>query len=155
MALPIIETSPSSCFEIQVNMAPLRFLGGTSRTLRWAARPYHASPALCHPYKDSQDRETLRPRSAQNTKSGRDDDVAANEDAAFNPHKTSPETEYDTAAAGRDAVNPLEASGANQPLSMPHGDEKKAGGNGPGKEVRKGGASGGGGAPKNKPVERV
>ena len=131
------------------------FAGISSQTIRSASysRPYHTTPALRLPYKDSQDRQTLRPRSTQHTKSASDDDVAANVDAAFNPHKTSPEVEQETAAAGADnTVNPLEASGANQEISKPHGDEKTSKGNGPGKETNKGGPSGGGSAPKNKPL---
>lgn len=130
------------------------FTGVASQTIRSAShlRPYHATTTLRFPYKDSQDRETLRPRSTQNTKSASDDDVAANVDAAFNPRKTSPEAEKKAAAAGNRSVNPLEASGANQGISKPHGDEKTSKGNGPGKEVNKGGPSAGGSAPKNKPL---
>ncbi len=77
------------------------------------ARRYHPTP---HPaaYKDDQDRQSLKPRRAETTKSGTDDEVAAQTDAAFNPKKTSPE-EAKASAAGNG--NPLDASGANREFS--------------------------------------
>jgi hypothetical protein len=106
------------------------------------ARPYHTSAALRLPYKDDQDRESLRPGSAEHTQSGRDDDVAANPDAAFNPSKTRPESA--AATAGKDnETNPLNASGANQELNKPHGDQQRSETtSGAGKEINKGGRSG-------------
>ncbi|KAL6874970.1 hypothetical protein J3F83DRAFT_729377 [Trichoderma novae-zelandiae] len=110
-------------------------------------RPYHTTAARRLPYKNSQDRESLKPGSNEGTRSGRDDDVAAQGDAAFNPSKTDPESEK--AAAGRgNETNPLNASGANQEFSKPMGDSAEAHDTGPGKETRKGGRSGGGSAPK-------
>ncbi|PON28633.1 hypothetical protein TGAM01_v202480 [Trichoderma gamsii] len=110
-------------------------------------RLYHTSTTLRLPYKDSQDRESLKPSSNNGTRSARDDDVADNKDAAFNPHKTDPETELETAGRGNE-TNPLSASGANQEFNKPMGDGKEAHDTGPGKETRKGGRSGGGSAPK-------
>lgn len=111
---------------------------------RAVRRPYHTTPRVLLPYKDSQDRESLRPRTAEHTKSGRDDDVAAQDDAAYNPRKTRPE-ETGKQAKG----SPLEASGANQELSKPRGDERSQKDRGAGTEVRKGGKSGSGSPPKN------
>ncbi|EHK23886.1 uncharacterized protein TRIVIDRAFT_26902, partial [Trichoderma virens Gv29-8] len=106
-------------------------------------RLYHTSAALRLPYKDSQDRESLKPRSNNGTRSGRDDDVAAQKDAAFNPSKTDPTPESELEAAGRgNETNPLNASGANQEFSKPMGEGKTAHDTGPGKETRKGGKSG-------------
>ncbi|OAQ71328.1 hypothetical protein VFPPC_13502 [Pochonia chlamydosporia 170] len=113
----------------------------------FAANRYHTTPAFAYPYKDSQDRESLKPRSSQNTKSGRDDDVAATPKAAFGRDVTSPEGERATATE-EEGSDPLEVSGANQALSKPQGDERAGHNMGAGKEVRKGGRSGGGGAPK-------
>ncbi|KAL6897033.1 hypothetical protein GGI43DRAFT_105412 [Trichoderma evansii] len=110
-------------------------------------RLYHTSAALRLPYKDSQDRESLKPRSNNGTRSARDDDVSDQKDAAFNPHKTDPESELEAAGRGN-KVNPLSASGANQEFNKPMGEGKKAHDTGPGKETRKGGRSGGGSAPK-------
>ncbi|KAL3956430.1 hypothetical protein ACCO45_009276 [Purpureocillium lilacinum] len=68
--------------------------------------PIPHDPRRALPYKDSQDRETLRPRTAEHTATGRDDDVAgAHPDAAFNPSKTRPETERRTAAAEEEKQN--------------------------------------------------
>jgi hypothetical protein len=109
-------------------------------------RMLHGTLAPQAPYKNSQDRETLDPRRPENTQSGRDDDVAQKPAAAFDPRKTRPETSYRAAerassADGEDGSNPLQASGANQELSKPMGDEKSTQGTGPGEETRKGGAS--------------
>ena len=101
----------------------------------------HSTPAVKMPYKDDQDRESLKPRASENTKSGTDGDLADNPDAAFNPDKTSPEAAHAAAAAGRDTSDPLEASGANQSINKPRGDEKSSADRGLGEEVRKGGAS--------------
>ncbi|KAF9876265.1 hypothetical protein CkaCkLH20_06208 [Colletotrichum karsti] len=91
------------------------------------------------PYKDSQDRNSLNPGSTEATKSGRDQD-AAKDSQAFDPSRTRPEEER--AAGGEE----LESSGANQKQSKPQGTnpDKK----GAGKEVKKGGKSKGGSAPK-------
>lgn len=136
----------------------LRILSRSLRSTRRAihpgtstiARSFHQSPLAKLPYKDSQDRESLRPSATENTKTGRDDDVAgADPDAAFNPNKTRPE-EAEAASSGT-----LEGSGANQPLSKPRGDEKSGNDRGSGVEVGKGGKSQGhsaqkAGNPKNK-----
>ncbi|KAH6678836.1 hypothetical protein F5X68DRAFT_263821 [Plectosphaerella plurivora] len=107
-------------------------------------RSYHITPAVRYAYKDSQDRESLKPSGTENSKSGRDSDIASNNpDAAFNPSKTSPEEAQ--AAGGSD----IEFSGVNQDMSKPQGDEKdvkKQGGQG--KEMEKGGKSGGNSPPK-------
>ena len=105
------------------------------------ARLYHTSQRLRFPYKDDQDRESLKPRANEYTKSGSDEEVAANSEAAFDPKKTSPEEEQATAGAGTDPGNPLEASPSNQEFNKPRGDEKSSRDRGLGEEVRKGGAS--------------
>lgn len=112
---------------------------------RLTVRSYRATPAFRYPYKDTQDRESLKPSRTEGTMSGRDADVATeNPDAAFNPSKTSPEAER--AAGGTE----LDISGANQEISKPQGDEKSVNkSRGAGKEVAKGGKSGGGSPPKN------
>ncbi|KZZ94272.1 hypothetical protein AAL_05239 [Moelleriella libera RCEF 2490] len=109
-----------------------------------ALRPYHTTPPTRRPYKDSQDRESLKPEANEYTRSGRDTDVTKDDPhAAFGQDGAkSPE-----AAKGDD---PLQASPANQELSKPQ-DSKESGGehtSGAGKEIRKGGRSGGGAAPK-------
>lgn len=108
------------------------------------ARNYRATSAARLPYKDTQDRESLKPSGTEGSKSGRDSDIATNNpDAAFNPDKTSPEAAKST--SGPD----IEFSGANQDMSKPQGDEKQANKQrGQGKEMDKGGASGGKSPPK-------
>ncbi|KAI1496698.1 hypothetical protein F5X99DRAFT_413871 [Biscogniauxia marginata] len=111
-------------------------------------RPIHRPAALARPYKDDMDRESLKPKAHEYTHSGTDDQVAASEDAAFDPDKTSPEAQKDTAGAeaSEGTTNPLEASPANR-------DFAGAGAGGGKKEDRPqhGGqakASGGGSPPK-------
>lgn len=97
---------------------------------RVTARPlalccsYHSTPAyLAH--RIPHPRQTLSPRSDENTKSGNDDDVAALEDAPYCRNKTRPEEELaaaETEAVGKQDTNPLEASGANQDISKPSSD---------------------------------
>lgn len=76
-----------------------------SRTLRsfalprrqfLAARRFQTSSRLCAS-KDAQGKDDLKPEPNEMSKSGSDDQAAAVEDAAFNPKKTSPEAEYNTA----------------------------------------------------------
>jgi hypothetical protein len=94
--------------------------------------------------KDAQDKDSLKPRSTEYSKSGSDDDAAAS-DAAFNPSKTSPEEAEATAekeAGGKD--NSLNASPGNEEISRPN--DPGVGGSG-GAPDKKG--SGGGSAPKS------
>lgn len=85
-----------------------------------AARSLHSSPRSQFPYKDDQDRESLKPKSTEGSKSGTDQD-AAESSAAFDPSTTSPEGAKDK-AEGEGNGNPLEASGANQEKSKPLGN---------------------------------
>lgn len=87
------------------------------------ARQYHPSASRWS-YKDDQDREALRPRPSDGTKSGSDDQVAEKK-VAFDPKSTDPQDAKDS--AGRESNgNPLEASGANQEFSKPHNPEEAA-----------------------------
>ncbi|KAI6801812.1 hypothetical protein KC327_g15758 [Hortaea werneckii] len=102
-----------------------------SRTLRsfalphrqfLAARQFQTSSRLCA-RKDAQGKDDLKPEPNEMSKSGSDDQAAAVEDAAFNPKKTSPEDEYNT-AGGESAKhgkmnNPLDVSPANHEVSKP------------------------------------
>lgn len=81
---------------------------------------YHTSRRVQLPYKDDQDRESLKPRSTEGTKSS-DDDAAAQTDTAFDPSTTRPEAEKESARKETQqnsnkegaASNPLESSGAD------------------------------------------
>ncbi|KAI5923536.1 hypothetical protein F4810DRAFT_210317 [Camillea tinctor] len=82
-------------------------------------RRLHLSTPLSRPpYKDAMDRTSLQPKAQENTQSSTDDAAATvSEEAAFDPHKTSPEAERAAAgeAAGRKGeTNPLETSGADR-----------------------------------------
>lgn len=95
---------------------------------------YHQTTRLGYPYKDDQDRKSLKPKSTDSTRSGTDDDVA-HTDVAFDPSKTRPETEKkqaDKEAKKKQGnkgtkISPLEASPANQNISKPQGDHGKEG----------------------------
>ncbi|KAJ4263937.1 hypothetical protein NW762_005975 [Fusarium torreyae] len=124
------------------------------RTTATTIRPLHTTTRLRMPYKHDQDRESLRPVVNENTKSGKDEQVASEHaDVAFDPNTTRPEEAADktrekTKSKGREGEDPLNASGANQELSTPMGDEKTIKTKGAGDEISKGGSSGGGSAPK-------
>ncbi|KAI7157467.1 hypothetical protein KC349_g5573 [Hortaea werneckii] len=101
-----------------------------SRTLRsfalprrqyLAARQFQTSSRLCAS-KDAQGKDDLKPEPNEMSKSASDDQAAAVEDAAFNPKKTSPEDEYNTAggeSAKHGMNNPLDVSPANHEVSKP------------------------------------
>ncbi len=69
--------------------------------------------------------------------------MRAHDEAAFDPNKTDPESEKDTAGKGVDG-NPLEVSPANQDISKPKGGAKemKGGGNTSDKKKPSGGSRG-------------
>jgi hypothetical protein len=57
-----------------------------------ASSSFHTNSRYLWPTKDAQDKDSLKPRSTEYSKSG-SDDTAAQEGAAFDPNQTSPETE--------------------------------------------------------------
>ncbi|EKG12781.1 hypothetical protein MPH_10024 [Macrophomina phaseolina MS6] len=90
------------------------------------ARSLHASRALCGATKeDHLDRTRLNPTSTEYSKSGSDDKSAAMEDAAFNPNKTSPESEVATAEQeSGEGSNPLDVSPGNKDVSATKDPQK-------------------------------
>lgn len=82
---------------------------------------FHSSPASRLPYKDDQDRESVKPKSTEGSLSGTDGDAAAS-DAAFDPSTTGPEEAKDQADKGSGG-NPLETSGAKPSKSKPLGED--------------------------------
>ncbi|KAI0459031.1 hypothetical protein F5B21DRAFT_337419 [Xylaria acuta] len=113
------------------------------------SRLLHQTAVSRIPYKDDMDRESLKPKAHESTQSGTDDEMASQHgDAAFNPDKTAPETEKETAAQGaaqQNKQNPLDASPADHTFA--------AGGDTTGSEGRpqqagKSKRSGGGDPPK-------
>ena len=77
------------------------------------------------PYKDSQDKDSVKTHSTNSTASGTDDDVAHNK-VAFDRSTTDPQKEKHQAGQGK-KVNPLEVSPANPTTSKPRGNNNKAG----------------------------
>ncbi|THX89561.1 hypothetical protein D6D05_01144 [Aureobasidium pullulans] len=72
--------------------------------------------------KDVQDKDSLKPEPNEYSKSGSDDEAARVEDTAFNPNKTTPEEQHDSAESeSGKASNPLNVSPANQEVSKPRG----------------------------------
>ncbi|TPX10227.1 uncharacterized protein E0L32_001424 [Thyridium curvatum] len=131
-SLRTIITGPSRC-PLQRRSVPALCAAG--------ARPFHGAAARCLPYKDDQDRESLKPRAQDSSKSSSDDDAAAHSDAAFNPDKTSPEAAKKSAKQASNG-DPLEASGANQDISKPKEAKKEVqGGSKQDKKKRSGGGS--------------
>lgn len=86
-----------------------------------ATRSFHNHSSLRLPYKDDQDRKSLKPKSTEGTKSGTDNETAQSA-AAFDGSKTSPEEAHDAAETESDG-NSLDASGANQSKSKPLGGD--------------------------------
>ncbi|KAK6956965.1 hypothetical protein Daesc_002247 [Daldinia eschscholtzii] len=109
-------------------------LASTSNRLVASSRHMHQSAALRSPYKDDMDRESLKPKAHEYTTTGTDEEVATKQDAAFNPDKTDPDTEMNTAAKESNG-NPLDGSPADKGFSeagsgksedKTHGGQKKA-----------------------------
>ncbi|KAL6709967.1 hypothetical protein ACN47E_000752 [Coniothyrium glycines] len=126
-------------------LPPARMLQCTARArlVRTAPR-FMSTSSIRSAQKDAQDKDSLKPRSTEYSKSGSDDE-AAHSSTAFNPKQTKPEAEEATAeseAGGKD--NSLNASPGNPDISQPN--DPKVGGtsNAPDRQ-----ASGGGSAPKN------
>ncbi|RMZ68358.1 Ferredoxin [Pyrenophora seminiperda CCB06] len=126
-------------------LQPARALQRVTFTRAAIARPHFFSTTPARlAQKDAQDKDSLKPRSTEYSKSG-SDDSAAHSDAAFNPNKTSPEEAERTAereAGGKQ--NSLNVSPGNKDVSDPNSPD--VGGNGSAPEKK---SSGAGSAPKN------
>lgn len=92
-------------------MAPLNISRFTSRrlgrsprvlcpTLPLQNRLIHQTSLQLLPRKDSQDKDSINTEATEYTKSGTDDEVAAQDKAAFDPNQTSPEAQKATAGEG-------------------------------------------------------
>lgn len=105
-----------------------------------------------YPRKDSQDRNSINTEATEYSKSGTDDG-AARQEAAFDPSKTSPESEKDTAGEGnevskKESDNPLDVSPANPDVSKPRGGQEGGAERSAGGEDQSGKKGSGGGSPK-------
>ena len=118
-----------------------RRLGLFATTSVATFRTHHQTAILRQPYKDDQDRESLKPRAQESSKSTSDED-AAHDDAAFDPNQTKPETAKDKGSQKPDG-SPLEVSPANQDVSKPKAGAKEmmGGGDTSDKKKRSGGGS--------------
>lgn len=65
-------------------------------------RTFHQASRAMFPRKDAQDRESIDTESTEYSKSGSDDAAARNEEAAFDPSKTSPESQKQKAGEGHE-----------------------------------------------------
>ncbi len=92
------------------------------------------------------DREAVNTESNEYSKSGSDAGAASQQDPAFEPGKTDPDSELASSKPGSDGRDPLDVSPANTEISKPR--DEKEGGPERGPERRKG--SGKGGAQKNR-----
>ena len=84
-------------------LLPVRSLVRPSRSLQivYAARAFTNTSRSLYPRKDSQDKDSMNTEANEYAKSGTDDDAARQSDAAFNPDKTSPEEQLETAGKGK------------------------------------------------------
>ncbi|EME89354.1 uncharacterized protein MYCFIDRAFT_123521, partial [Pseudocercospora fijiensis CIRAD86] len=130
-----------------------RFLHPRIRASRYtlAIRQYQSTSRRQHPYKDSQDKDSLKPHSNEYSKSGGDQAAAATESVAFDASKTSPEAQQESARqeTGGNSNDPLNVSPANRDISQPRG-QQEGGAQGSAGETGDGGSrqrtSGGGSA---------
>jgi hypothetical protein len=93
-----------------------------SSKLNIVRRTFITTTPTSFPKKGAEDRNSIDTSSTEYSKTGTDDAVAENEDAAFNPDKTSPEEAENTAGKGNQH-NPLDGSGANQEASKTKSSE--------------------------------
>jgi len=86
----------------------------------------HRTSDQLFPRADAQDKDSINTNRTEYTKSGTDDEMAGNQEAAFDPSITSPESEKNKASEGNDG-NPLDVSPANPEVSKQFGREKEGG----------------------------
>ncbi|KAM7207461.1 hypothetical protein V8F20_002147 [Naviculisporaceae sp. PSN 640] len=96
--------------------------------------------ALHSPYKDSQERDSLKPRRNEGTATGSDDEVA-HMDEAWDTGRTRPEEELgESRREGGSGWSMLDESGGNQEFSKPQGENpsENRGGEKSGKKLKSG-----------------
>ena len=87
------------------------------------------SRALHAPYKDSMERDSLKPRRNEGTVTGSDEEVA-HMDSSWNTGHNKPEEEMED-SRGSAGWSMLDESGANQEFSKPQGDNPSENRSGP------------------------
>jgi len=97
----------SSSIQLRSSVAPFAIV-----------RPFHLQTAYNLPRKGAEDKDSINREPTEYSKSGTDDQAAAQEEAAFDPNDTNPESEKKTAGEGNDGrSNPLDVSPANPEVS--------------------------------------
>jgi len=94
---------------------------------------FHRSSALGYAYKDDQSKDSLKPQSTEYSKSGSDSE-AAETDEAFDPSKTSPESQQKSQESKKGGNNPLEVSPGNKETSKSRDPEEGGPTNAPEKD---------------------
>jgi len=91
------------------------------------ARPLSSASRTLYPRKDSQDKDSINNESTEYSKSGSDDQVARQEDAAFDPNKTDPEDQKETAAKGNEVCTfpSGKADISNAPFGMADSNDSR------------------------------
>ncbi|KAI9673048.1 MAG: hypothetical protein M1817_003212 [Caeruleum heppii] len=123
-------------------------------------RPFSTTVPARLPRKDSQDKDSINTEATEYSKSGTDDQAAHEDQAAFDPNQTAPETEKQTAdqesgvsqrqsASKGSDPNPLEVSPANPEVSKQR-DPQEGGAESSSRDRER--ASGSGSPRKNKPM---
>jgi len=84
------------------SVAPLSF-----RPALLAKRQFSQTALQSYPRVGSQDKDSIDTEATEYSKSGTDDGAARQEDAAFNPNKTGPEDEKNTAGDGNNVSHLL------------------------------------------------
>jgi len=113
------------------------------------SRQLHRSTLLSFPRKGNEDKDSINTEATEYSKSGTDDAAAKNEEAAFDPSRTSPESEHSKAGEGNEeSGNPLDVSPANQEISKPRGETEGGAERAPGPREQSGEKSSGHGSPK-------
>lgn len=108
--LPISETPPSSTRFKMSSLTRFSRALRQSHSLRQPAlvsnttsiRHFTARSSALYPRKDSQDKDSMNTEATEYSKSGTDDEAARQEDAAFDPSKTSPESQKKKAGEGNE-----------------------------------------------------
>jgi len=113
------------------------------------ARQFQHSALLSLPRKGNEDKDSINTEATEYSKSGTDDAAAKNEEAAFDPSSTSPESERAKAGEGNEeSGNPLDVSPANQEVSKPRGETEGGAERAAGPREQSGEKSSGHGSPK-------
>ena len=122
---------------VRRSVRPLTISKSLIRTKR--IRPFSSSPLQLElgDQKDAQlDREKMNTESNEGSKTGTDTSTASQNDAAYNPDITNPQSAKEEAGKGN-KHNPLDASGANPELGKPTEEESSGAGTKTGSGSRK------------------